>query len=650
MLQTLHRPGVGASAWLAAGLLCAALLAWHQARNNRALAQSRFDAQAAVVADRLMARMQDYEKGLRGARGVVVAAGDRLSRPLFRAYHESRDIDREFPGARGFGVIRRVLPGQEAAFVEAARQDGWPQFALRQFAQHDGERHVIQYIEPVERSPGAVGLDIASEPRRLAAAQRALRTGLASLTAPVTLVQAPDRLMHSFLLLLPVYAAGQPVATEAQRSAACIGWVYAPLSIDDVLRDFELREVGFAVGLSDAAPGGPAELFFTSPGFHTGAVPGLQAELRRSVFGREWHLSVRAQPAFVQGLNLLSPWRVLAAGVVASLLLAALVYVHLRNRRAEWRAQQQQQRLAALLEASSDAIIAESPAGQVIGWNRAAERILGHGAAETMGRPLASVLMAEDGRLPHAELRERVMAGEPVPAFDAVCRVRDGSLAEVSIALSPIRGERGELTGLGLTIRDVGARKAAERRLRELSATLEQQVTDRTAALENARRDLQTLLDALPSMVGYWDSQLVNRFANQAYHRWFNLPPGTLPGRRLQDVASPMLFERNEPRIMAALAGQPQTFEVALPPLQGQPPRQVLAHYLPDRVDGQVRGFYVLVHDVTELTEQRRQLDALVQESRNAQRELADRERLLRLAIDAFPGVLAHWDTQMRCT
>ena len=650
MLQALHRPGVGASAWLAAGLLCAVLLAWHQARTNRALAQSRFDAQAAVVADRLMARMQDYEKGLRGARGVVVAAGDRLSRPLFRTYHESRDIDREFPGARGFGVIRRVRPQDEAAFIEAARRDGWPPFALRQIAPHDDERYVIQYIEPVERGPSAVGLDIASEPRRREAAQRAMRTGEAALTAPITLVQAQDRLMRSFLLLLPVYAPQQPLQTQAQRVAACLGWVYAPLSIDDVLRDIELREVGFAIGVADAAPGGPAELFFTSPGYITGAVPGLQTELRRPLFGREWHLTLRAQPAFVQGLNLLSPARVFAGGVAASLLLSALAYAYLRNRRADSLARLQQRRLAAILAASSDAIIAESPSGRVIGWNQAAERIFGYSAAEAMGQPLAHVLLADDGGLPHAALRERVAAGETVPAFDAVCRVRDGGLVEVSIAISPIRDEQGALRGLGLTIRDVSARKAAERQLRELSATLEQQVSDRTAALENARRDLQTLLDALPSMVGYWDRHLVNRFGNQAYHRWFNLPPGTLPGRHLHDVADPGLLARNRPRLEAALAGEPQTFELTLPAQDDRPVRHVLGHYVPDVVDGEVRGLYVLVHDITELTEQRRQLDALVQESRSAQRVLADRERLLRLAIDAFPGVLAHWDTQMRCT
>ncbi|MCR5865003.1 PAS domain-containing protein [Aquincola sp. J276] len=648
--RALHQPAAGAIALLLAGLLVAALLALQQSQLNQAFAQSRFEQQAGRVADRLMARMQDYEKGLRGARGVVMAAGDRLSREVFRRYHLSRDIDREFPGARGFGFIRRVPVDEEVAFIEAARRDGWPTFGVQHFAPHAGERFVILYIEPVERGPNAVGLDIASEARRRNAALQALASGRAALTAPITLVQARERPMHSFLLLLPVYAPGLPVDTPEQRQAAGIGWVYAPLSIDDVLREVALREVGFAIGVADSQPGGPAEHFFASPGFHAGATADLGIQLQRELFGRAWHLELRAQPAFMQGLNLVSPTRVFAGGVVASLLLAALGYVVLRNRRAELRARLHQSRLAGILQTSSDAIIGESMAGTVIGWNHAAERIFGYGAAEAMGQPLSSVLLAQDGTLPHEGLRERMARGESVPPFDAVCRVRDGSLAEVSIAVSPIRDAHGRLQGVGMTIRDVGARKAAERRLRELSATLEQQVLDRTAALEGARRDLQTLLDALPSMVGYWDRHLDNRFANDAYHHWFGLPRGAMPGRNLRSVMSPEIFRSNEPHLLAALAGEPQTFERTFPAMHGLPERHTLAHYVPDKVDGEVRGLYVLVHDITELTEQRRRLDALVQESRGAQRELADRERLLRLAMDAFPGVLAHWDTDMRCT
>src|SRR5690606_25384738 len=61
------------------------------------------------------------------------------------------------------------------------------------------------------------------------------------------------------------------------------------------------------------------------------------------------------------------------------------------------------------------------------------------------------------------------------------------------------------------------------------------------------------------------------------------------------------LYEQNRPYIEAALRGEPQTFERSIPRPDGQGVRHSLAHYLPDVRDGQVHGFYVMVHDVTEL-------------------------------------------------
>ncbi|NVK28829.1 MAG: CHASE domain-containing protein, partial [Flavobacteriia bacterium] len=109
-------------------------------------------------------RIQLYQYGLRGARGVVLTAGENgITRDIFLQYSLTRDVDGEFPGARGFGFIRRVLPAEEESFTAMARQDGWPGFSIKMLNPNFNEHYVIQYIEPVERNRQAVGLDIASE-------------------------------------------------------------------------------------------------------------------------------------------------------------------------------------------------------------------------------------------------------------------------------------------------------------------------------------------------------------------------------------------------------------------------------------------------------------------------------------------------------
>jgi PAS domain S-box-containing protein len=59
--------------------------------------------------------------------------------------------------------------------------------------------------------------------------------------------------------------------------------------------------------------------------------------------------------------------------------------------------------------------------------------------------------------------------------------------------------------------------------------------------------DLRTVLDHVPSMVSYWDGNLICRFANRAYERWFGVQPDDLIGTHLQDLLGPTLYELNRP-------------------------------------------------------------------------------------------------------
>jgi CHASE1-domain containing sensor protein len=81
--------------------------------------------------------------GLRGARGYLMGAGvDEVNTEGFRAYFETRDLAREFPGVMGIGFIRRVAPQAEQDFVAHARQHGWPDYAVRKLGAHAGERRL----------------------------------------------------------------------------------------------------------------------------------------------------------------------------------------------------------------------------------------------------------------------------------------------------------------------------------------------------------------------------------------------------------------------------------------------------------------------------------------------------------------------------
>ncbi len=165
-------------------------------------ASQRFEALSTRVVRQLQARIGSYEYGLRGARGAFIVTDiDGMTLERFRAYIASRDPEREFPGAHGFGFIRRVAPEQEAAFLASAKANGREDFRIKQLAPHDGDRLVIQYLEPETGNAQAIGLDIASEQRRRDAAMAAIREGTVKLTRPITLVQAMGKVKQGFLFL-----------------------------------------------------------------------------------------------------------------------------------------------------------------------------------------------------------------------------------------------------------------------------------------------------------------------------------------------------------------------------------------------------------------------------------------------------------------
>jgi PAS domain S-box-containing protein len=113
---------------------------------------------------------------------------------------------------------------------------------------------------------------------------------------------------------------------------------------------------------------------------------------------------------------------------------------------------------------------------------------------------------------------------------------------------------------------------------------------------------MRLLVDRVPSMLAYWDHHLICRFANRAYEAWFGVDPDHLLGTSIRDLLGPELFAMNRPYMLKALAGERQVFERTVPG-PGGIQRQSLAEYIPDRVDGKVRGFLVQVTDVSELKE-----------------------------------------------
>ena len=131
--------------------------------------------------------------------------------------------------------------------------------------------------------------------------------------------------------------------------------------------------------------------------------------------------------------------------------------------------------------------------------------------------------------------------------------------------------------------------------------------------LRTSEEQLRCITDAAPALISYVDATGRYRFMNQQYEVWFGHRRDELIGRHMRETLGEPAWERIRPFVESALAGESVHWETEVP-YRNAGNRFVHASYIPDRgPDGSVRGFYVLVSDISE---RRRAEEALREETR----------------------------------
>ena len=146
------------------------------------------------------------------------------------------------------------------------------------------------------------------------------------------------------------------------------------------------------------------------------------------------------------------------AGLASGLLLRA-------SRRQQGAAQRQ---WADLVDASTDAIVSETLDGVLTHWNPAAERLLGHSAAQMLGQSI-QCLVPPEHRDQLAQAVAQVGRGEPVSPFETERLCRDGRRIAVLISVAKLTAPDGRVTGSTRTARDLTPHKALQAELRQLA-------------------------------------------------------------------------------------------------------------------------------------------------------------------------------------
>ena len=134
-----------------------------------------------------------------------------------------------------------------------------------------------------------------------------------------------------------------------------------------------------------------------------------------------------------------------------------------------------------------------------------------------------------------------------------------------------------------LTMQDITARKQTEELLLQ------------------SEQDLRSILDGIPAVIGCWDQNLHCRFANSAYLEWFHMDPEAIRGKDLREVIGEKSYQENLPHIQGALRGEPQFFERSMTSIDGADINHFQLSYIPNSLNGEVLGFYVMRTDVSRI-------------------------------------------------
>jgi PAS domain S-box-containing protein len=507
---------------------------------ERKRAQLLFERRTDHIAQTLMKTLSAYSDILYSIEGLFRSSQE-VERSEFAKFVE-RSLLRH-PGIQALEWIPRVPAKQRAVYEANARQDGYPDFQIKELnplgqlvpAVPRAAYFPVYYLEPYAGNENALGFNLASNPARLEAMNRARDAGQPIASSRIKLVQETGR-QFGILIFLPIYATGMPQAAVETRREHLQGFALGVFKIGDMvnaaLKPFDREDIKYTL-YDETAPAGE-NLLFTNQLLQTEAMPTLVEDNRAKSLagihagetfefaGRRWTVRFTPTAEYLAAHRLWEARAVLLGGFLFSILLGAFLLVvagrtamtervviertaelsdanaHLEqeiSERQHTRAAltESEARHRAIVDAAVDGIITINAQGIIQSLNPAAERIFGYPAAELIGRNV-NVLQPEPFHSHHDEYLQNYLRTGIAKIIgigrEVVGLRKDGTTFPLDLAVSEVQlGQKRLFTGI---IRDITGRKQAEIQIKERSKLMALGADVGKAITE--QNDLQSML------------------------------------------------------------------------------------------------------------------------------------------------------------
>ena len=128
--------------------------------------------------------------------------------------------------------------------------------------------------------------------------------------------------------------------------------------------------------------------------------------------------------------------------------------------------------LAAIVSSSDDPIISKNLDGTITSWNDAATRVFGYSREEAIGKPIL-MLIPPERQHEEDEILRKLRAGERIDHYETVRMRKNGERFPISVTISPIRDDNGNILGGSKIAHEISERKRIQEDLSQLAAIVD---------------------------------------------------------------------------------------------------------------------------------------------------------------------------------
>ncbi|MEG4591465.1 PAS domain S-box protein [Microcoleus sp. F6_B6] len=371
----------------------------------------------------------------------------------------------------------------------------------------------VRWVAPAAGNEAAQNLDLNGELRRKITLQVARDLRQPILSRNISLVQGEQGFIASF-----------PLFVGENFDGLIVGFFKFKTLFESILK--------VSPGYKVAIYGGTSLLY----GQESLSPDSPQKTVVVKAYGVDWRIDVYPTLELVENVKFYWARVVLIGGLVLVVLLVWVMFLaqvsyckvdkfKKANRRLKWEIHQRQQaeiaiaRLAAIVESSEDAILSKDLEGVVTSWNVGAETIFGYTAVEIVGQSGRKLIPAD--YLDEAnEVLTKIQRGERIEHYDTKRLRKDGTLIDVSMSVSPIKNQAGNIIGASKIARNIADRKQAEAALRESEERWELSVRGNNDGIWdwNVQTNEVFFSSRWKEMLGYEDREIQN-----IVDEWVNL-------------------------------------------------------------------------------------------------------------------------------